>query len=265
MVRMYRFVTGMSEWFTWACSSHTHRFALSIAVLVKIEDLETAITCLESFCYIEMENGDSFQLDAQTSTERPDPIAISANEEDLAVHSHVLSVPDIDLFLVQIDKSCVRRHMFSLVRLLFGHSSSAASEEPAAAPAGKLFLSYSETGDDVSVVTYDKAFVHEMQSLASSGDQGVMVSPDSWKVVQVGDTNLGFAETGIVAGQTRVLLSSGTMVFYLSTFATDFMLIKEDEWDDALPILRSHFNVLEGQFAPLQDAVVAGEAIETTA
>lgn len=238
-------------------------------MLVNIEDLDTAITCLESFCYVEMENGGSFQLESssrEAQVERPHPIA-SSTDEDLAVHHHVLSVPDIDLFLVQIDKACVRRHMYTLVRLLFGHSStstSSSSEEPAAGATGKLFLSYSETGDDISVVTYDKAFVEEMQTLASSGDQGVMVSPDLWKVVQVGDTNLGFAETGIVAGQTRVLLSSGTMVFYLSTFATDFMMIKEDEWDDALPILRSHFHVLEGQFAPLQDAVAA-EAIETTA
>lgn len=233
-------------------------------MLVKIEDLETAITCLESFCYVEMENGDSFQLDSRRAAEQDErltPTAPSADEV-LAVHHHVLSVPNIDLFLVQIDKSCVRRHMYSLVRLLFGHNSTS-SHEPAAN--GKLFLSYSETGDDISVVTYDKTFVEEMQSLASSGDQGVMISPDSWKVVQVGDTNLGFAETGIVAGQTRVLLSAGTMVFYLSTFATDFMMIKEDEWDDALPILRSHFSVLEGQFAPLQDGVAVLEAIEAAA
>lgn len=192
------------------------------AVLVKIEDLETAITCLESFCYIEMENGDEFRVEPRSSDggsdhESPTDVSPRASKEDLAVHQHVLSVPDVDLYLVQIDKSCVRRHMYNLIRLLFGNN---VSGEGDALSKGKLFLSYSETGDDISVVTYDKVFVEEMQSLASSGDQGVMVSPDSWKVVQVGDTNLGFSETGIVAGQTRVLLSSGTMVFYLSTFAT---------------------------------------------
>uniref|UniRef100_K3X9C5 CASTOR ACT domain-containing protein n=1 Tax=Globisporangium ultimum (strain ATCC 200006 / CBS 805.95 / DAOM BR144) TaxID=431595 RepID=K3X9C5_GLOUD len=227
-------------------------------VLVKIEDLKVAITCLESFCYIEMENGDEVHISSSSlddATDNANPVDMSpegAQRDDLAVHHHVLSVPDIDLYLVQIDKSCVRRHMYNLIRLLFGHN---VNVEGNPSSKGKLFLSYSETGDDISVVTYDKVFVEEMQSLASSGDQGVMVSPDSWKVVQVGDTNLGFAETGIVAGQTRVLLSSGTMVFYLSTFATDFMMIKEDEWDDALPILRSHFHVLEGRFAPLMTTV----------
>lgn len=29
------------------------------------------------------------------------------------------------------------------------------------------------------------------------------------------------------------------------------MLIKEDEWDDALPILRDHFRLTEGAFEPL--------------
>lgn len=52
------------------------------------------------------------------------------------------------------------------------------------------------------------------------GDQGVLVSPDFWRPVQIGNTKLGFAETGIVAGQTRVLVNAGTTVFYLSTYAT---------------------------------------------
>lgn len=237
-------------------------------VLVKVEDLATAIRCLASFCYVEIERSDDaecvdargIELAYDDAADSGAPIVDPATE--LAVHRHLLSVPDIDLFLVQIDKASVRHHMFSLVRLLFGCGNSSAG-----ACRGNLFLSYSETGDDISVVTHDRAFVDELQALAADG--GVMVSPDAWKVVQVGDTNLGFNETGIVAGQTRVLLQSGTMVFYLSTFATDFMMIKEDEWADALAILRSHFSVLEGQFAPLQaapaaDASTAAVAGEST-
>lgn len=50
---------------------------------------------------------------------------------------------------------------------------------------------------------------------------GIVISPDDWKLVQVGDTNLGFAETGIVASQADALAKSGTTtVFYVSTYST---------------------------------------------
>ncbi|KAE9282590.1 hypothetical protein PR003_g27369 [Phytophthora rubi] len=171
-------------------------------VLVKVEDLDAAIGCLQSFCSIEMESG-----------------------EQLSV----------------LNRTFVRRHLYSLVELLFKPTQ---LEE-------ERFLSYSETGDDISVVTSDENFLDEARTLMEQGDQGVLVSPDFWRPVQIGNTKLGFAETGIVAGQTRVLVNAGTTVFYLSTYATDFMLIKEDEWDDALPILRDHFRLIEGAFAPL--------------
>ncbi|EEY67221.1 uncharacterized protein PITG_04180 [Phytophthora infestans T30-4] len=190
-------------------------------VLVKVEDLETAIACLQSFCCIEMEDGQELTLPT--------------------MHQHPLSVPDVKLHLVQLNKTFVRRHMYSLVKLLF---KSQEDEET-------RFLSYSETGDDISVVTSDECFLEKARSLMKQGDQGVLVSPDFWRPVQIGNSKLGFAETGIVAGQTRVLVNAGTTVFYLSTYATDFMLIKEDEWEDALPILRDHFSLTEGVFAPL--------------
>ncbi|KAG6949137.1 hypothetical protein JG688_00014765 [Phytophthora aleatoria] len=140
--------------------------------------------------------------------------------------------------------------MYSLVELLFKSEDGSATR----------FLSYSETGDDISVVTSDENFLEKARALMKQGDQGVLVPPDFWRPVQIGNTKLGFAETGIVAGQTRVLVNAGTTVFYLSTYATvlnafhfyqDFMLIKEDEWEDALPILRDHFSLTEGVFAPL--------------
>ncbi|DAZ99530.1 TPA: hypothetical protein N0F65_005402 [Lagenidium giganteum] len=267
-------------------------------VLVKVEELDKAISCLRPFCEIEMESGESYDEwkvaqepkaanDVEAVVEQDEGDNQETHEEasdevdpavDITPQQHLLSVPDIDLFLIQIEKAYVRRHMYSLVRLLFGRSQSMPSEddEPTADgagedgdahqrrhrhPRGKLFLSYSETGDDISVVTYDTAFVEQMQQLAMAGDQGVIVSPDAWKVVQIGDKKLGFSETGIVAGQTRVLLNAGTMVFYLSTYATDFMMIKEDEWDDALQSLRVHSNVLEGRFAPLTDAIANPSAM----
>ncbi|KAE8898460.1 hypothetical protein PF005_g19155 [Phytophthora fragariae] len=202
-------------------------------VLVKVEDLDAAIGCLQSFCSIEMESEE--QLSVVGGGDEPEQDA-EQKEEPLEVHQHPLSVPDVKLHLVQLNRTFVRRHLYSLVELLFKPTQ---LEE-------ERFLSYSETGDDISVVTSDENFLDEARTLMEQGDQGVLVSPDFWRPVQIGNTKLGFAETGIVAGQTRVLVNAGTTVFYLSTYATDFMLIKEDEWDDALPILRDHFRLIEG-------------------
>ncbi|KAJ0393178.1 hypothetical protein P43SY_000565 [Pythium insidiosum] len=234
-------------------------------ILVKSEDLDRAIQCLlGSFCDVEMENGEPYTPTVETEPQQPEE---REPRKDTAAgeppRKHTLSAPDLDLHLVEIDKASVRRHMFALVRLLFGQSrrrrraeceDGGETEADAADDAcGKLFLSYSETGDGISIVTSDLAFLEQMEELARDGEEGVMVSPDSWRVVQIGDENLGFNETGIVASHTSVLLNAGTMVFYLSTYATDFMLIKEDEWSDALQILRANFRLLEGQFAPIVD------------
>lgn len=207
-------------------------------VLVKVEDLEAAIACLQRFCSIEMENGEELRVGEQDESAKE-------QQADKPVHHHPLSVPDVKLHLVQLTKTFVRRHMYALVQLLFKPRGGDLDDSM------PRFLSYSETGDDISLVTSDERFLDKARELAAEGDQGVLVSPDYWRPVQIGNTKLGFAETGIVAGQTRVLVNAGTTVFYLSTYATDFMLIKEDEWDDALPILRDNFELLEGSFAPL--------------
>eukprot|EP00644_Phytophthora_capsici_P006550 jgi/Phyca11/18389/fgenesh1_pg.PHYCAscaffold_36_\ len=186
-------------------------------VLVKVEDLGMAIGCLQSFCCIEMENGEELRAADDGNDSEQDE-----KQETAMVHHHPPA------------------------------SSSAQSDvQPETDSETPRFLSYSETGDDISVVTSDEGFLLKARELMEQGGQGVLVSPDFWRPVQIGNTKLGFAETGIVAGQTRVLVNAGTMVFYLSTYATDFMLIKEDEWDDALPILRDHFSLTEGAFAPL--------------
>ncbi|KAL3664334.1 hypothetical protein V7S43_010659 [Phytophthora oleae] len=187
-------------------------------VLVKVEDLDAAIRCLQSFCCIEMENGGELRVagDVNDNSEQDE----NPKDETAMVHHHPLSVPDVQLHLVQLNRTFVRRHMYSLVELLFK------PREPDDDSETPRFLSYSETGDDISVVTCDECFLLKARELMEQGDQGVLVSPDFWRPVQIGNTKLGFAETGIVAGQTRVLVNAGTTVFYLSTYATVSVLIE---------------------------------------
>jgi hypothetical protein len=37
-------------------------------------------------------------------------------------------------------------------------------------------------------------------------------------------------------------------------FHQDFMMIKEDEWPDALAVLKRYFSITEGAFVPLEDS-----------
>lgn len=107
--------------------------AVVVAVLVKVEDLDAAIGCLQSFCSIEMESGE--ELRVAGSGELPEQDA-EQKEDPVEVHQHPLSVPDVKLHLVQLNRTFVRRHLYSLVELLFKPTQ---LEE-------ERFLSYSETG-----------------------------------------------------------------------------------------------------------------------
>lgn len=196
-------------------------------MLVKVEDLPEAVRCLQSFCMIQTESGEELVAEGEAdnnvapSSPKSDDTGDLTEDEAVAVHQHVLSIPNIDLHLVQMNRSAVKRHMFALVQLLFCHGRRSTNDPLAeAGKADQHFLSYSETAEGVSVVTSDTDFLEQAKVLASRGDEGVSVSPDDWKVVQIGATKLGFTETGIVAGQTRVLVNAGTMVFYISTYAT---------------------------------------------
>ncbi|KAF1784012.1 GATS-like ACT domain [Phytophthora cactorum] len=175
------------------------------------------------FCSIEMEDGQELRV-----TEDVDSQEENADAKELPTYTgcEVAS---------RATQQNIREEAHVLAReLLFKSEDGSATR----------FLSYSETGDDISVVTSDENFLEKARALMKQGDQGVLTCTD-WKY------EVGVRETGIVAGQTRVLVNAGTTVFYLSTYATDFMLIKEDEWEDALPILRDHFSLTEGVFAPL--------------
>ena len=44
---------------------------------------------------------------------------------------------------------------------------------------------------------------------------------------------LAFDEVGILAGITRTLAEAGVSVFAVSTYATDYVLVREAEWDAA--------------------------------
>lgn len=63
-----------------------------------------------------------------------------------------------------------------------------------------------------------------------------VASEDGWRALRVSGT-LDFSLTGIIAGISSVLADSGVPVFCVSTFDTDYVLVKEDRLAEALCVL----------------------------
>ena len=89
------------------------------------------------------------------------------------------------------------------------------------APEGRCNLwSVTRTAEEISVVLPEE-----------EARPGWRVEP-GWRVFQVAGP-LEFGLTGVVASLTRPLADAGVPVFVLSTFDTDYLLVKEPDLDRA--------------------------------
>ncbi len=91
-------------------------------------------------------------------------------------------------------------------------------------PAGP-FVSMTRTPDELSVVCRQEDV-----------PDGVRCEP-GWRLLRVAGS-LDFALVGILASLTAPLADAGIPVFAVSTFDTDYLLVKEDRLRAALAILR---------------------------
>ena len=74
-----------------------------------------------------------------------------------------------------------------------------------------------------------------------------------WRVLKVAGP-LDFALTGILASLTAPLADAGIPLFALSTFDTDYLLVKEERVSDTVTTLRSKGHRIEGETAVYADA-----------
>ena len=76
--------------------------------------------------------------------------------------------------------------------------------------------------------------------------EGVLEREDGWRAFRVRG-QLDFSLIGILAGITRVLAENGIGVFVLSTFDTDYVLVKDAAFRPALNALASAgYTIAEG-------------------
>jgi hypothetical protein len=79
----------------------------------------------------------------------------------------------------------------------------------------------------------------EELSLVCSQDlvpEGILCERE-WRCVRVAGT-MAFSTVGVVAGLSRPLAEAGIGIFIVSTFDTDYLLAKEQDWPQAIDVLR---------------------------
>lgn len=101
---------------------------------------------------------------------------------------------------------------------------------PPWATAGK-FISITRTADELSIVCCQDAM-----------PEGVMCEP-GWRCLRVAGT-IPFSVVGVLASLTALLAKAGIPLFAVSTFDTDYVLVKEMDLEGAVAVLRQEGQII---------------------
>jgi hypothetical protein len=89
-------------------------------------------------------------------------------------------------------------------------------------------VSFTRTEDELSIVCSEYCVPEDV------------IAERHWRMLKVKGP-LDFSLTGVIATLTAPLSEAGIAVFVISTFETDYLLVKSKQFDDALDILRDSF------------------------
>jgi hypothetical protein len=87
------------------------------------------------------------------------------------------------------------------------------------------FFSVTRTADELSIVCLQESVPDYVRS-----EKG-------WRCLRIAGA-IPFSVAGVVANLTAPLAEAGVSVFVVSTFDTDYLLAKENDWAKALDVLR---------------------------
>ncbi|KAL6077117.1 GATS protein-like 3 [Balamuthia mandrillaris] len=102
------------------------------------------------------------------------------------------------------------------------------------------FFSVTMTKDEVSMIIDDELLEYFDMDLLEVHDK-------TWRGIQVEQGSMGTAETGAVSMLADVWANEGISIYYLSTFQTDFVLVEEEQLQEAIQVL------LQENLAMLED------------
>ncbi|KAG0349015.1 GATS protein-like 3 [Podila minutissima] len=92
------------------------------------------------------------------------------------------------------------------------------------------FFSFTQTDTTMSIIMDDA-------TLSLFPDHTLNTHAGDWRLISIGDGPLGFDECGIVSEFSRPLSENGIGLFYLSTFSSDYLMVNDQDFDQAVSCL----------------------------
>jgi hypothetical protein len=86
------------------------------------------------------------------------------------------------------------------------------------------FISVTKTEDEISVVAVSGAFEQYDKK------------EDNWKILKIAE-ELDFNQTGIISKISAILAEAEISIFVISTYNTDYLLVKKDKLEKAINLL----------------------------
>ncbi len=94
------------------------------------------------------------------------------------------------------------------------------------------FHTVSRTREELSIVCLDSAVPNEVKDKESG-----------WRILKV-DGHLDFSLTGILASIAAPLANAGISIFAVSTFETDYVMVKNEKVEEAIKVLTEAGHVI---------------------
>ncbi|KAG0054511.1 GATS protein-like 3 [Gryganskiella cystojenkinii] len=114
------------------------------------------------------------------------------------------------------------------------------------------FFSFTQTDTTLSMIMDD-------QTLSVFPEHTLNTQEGDWRLIAIGDGPLGFDECGIVSEFSRPLSEVGIGLFYLSTFNSDYIMVNDQDFEEAVSCLEETAKIAA------QDAESAAAAVEAAA
>ncbi|GJJ76944.1 uncharacterized protein EMPS_09303 [Entomortierella parvispora] len=92
------------------------------------------------------------------------------------------------------------------------------------------FFSFTQTEMTLSMIMDDK-------TLSVFPEHSLNTQAGDWRLIAIGDGPLGFDECGIVSEFSRPLSEDGIALFYLSTFSSDYIMVNDHDFEQAVNCL----------------------------
>jgi len=89
------------------------------------------------------------------------------------------------------------------------------------------FFSFTQTDTTLSIIMDDA-------TMSLFPDHTLNTQEGDWRLIAIGDGPLGFDECGIVSEFSRPLSESGIGLFYLSTFSSDYIMVNDQDFEQAV-------------------------------